>query len=86
VLISAITVEAIQQQQRQVIGVQTSVGVVRAEHYVLAAGAWSNELLLLPVRPKKGQILSAVPEGAITMQLGSICARYTSCHAAMVGL
>jgi len=50
-----ITVEAIQQQQRMV-GVQTSVGVIRAEHYVLAAGAWMNELLPLPVRP--GQMLS----------------------------
>jgi thiazole synthase len=59
-----ITVEAIQQQQRQVVGVQTSAGVSRAEHYVLAGGAWSNELLPLPVRPKKGQMLSVrVPEG-----------------------
>ena len=58
-----ITVEAIQQQQRMVVGVQTSVGVIRAEHYVLAAGAWLNELLPLPVRPKKGQMLSVrVPE------------------------
>ena len=53
-----ITVEAIQQQQRQVVGVQTSDGMYRAEQYVLATGAWSNELLPLPVRPKKGQMLS----------------------------
>lgn len=59
-----ITVQAIQQQQRRVIGVQTSAGVYRANHYVLAAGAWSNELLPLPVHPKKGQMLSLrVPEG-----------------------
>ncbi len=59
-----ITVEAIQQQQRQVVGVQTSCGVFRAKHYVLTAGAWSNELLPVPVRPKKGQMLSVrVPEG-----------------------
>ena len=59
-----ITVEAIQQQQRQIVGVQTSAGVSRAEQYVLAAGAWSNELLPIPVRPKKGQMLSVrVPEG-----------------------
>jgi thiazole synthase len=59
-----ITVQAIQQQQRRVIGVQTSAGVYRAEHYVLAAGAWSNELLPVAVRPKKGQMLSLrVPEG-----------------------
>ena len=59
-----IAVEAIQQQQRQVVGVQTSAGLFEAEHYVLAAGAWSNELLPVPVRPKKGQMLSVrVPEG-----------------------
>ncbi len=59
-----IKVEGIQQQQGQVIGIQTSVGVFHAEHYVLAAGAWSHELLPLPVRPKKGQMLSVrVPEG-----------------------
>jgi thiazole synthase len=53
-----ITVEGILQQQRQVTGVQTSSGIFQAAHYVLAAGAWSNELLPLPVRPKKGQMLS----------------------------
>ena len=61
-----ITVEVIQQQQRQVIGVQTSSGVISAEHYVLATGAWSNELLPSPVRPKKGQMLSVqVPEHSL---------------------
>ena len=58
-----ITVEAIEQQQGQVVSVQTNAGLIRAEHYVLAGGAWSNELLPLPVRPKKGQMLSLrVPE------------------------
>lgn len=58
-----IAVEGIQQQQRQVVGVQTSAGVLRAQHYVLAAGAWSNALFPLPVRPVKGQMLSVrVPE------------------------
>ncbi|NJR74836.1 MAG: FAD-dependent oxidoreductase [Scytonema sp. CRU_2_7] len=58
-----ITVEGIQQQQRQVIGVQTSAGILHAKHYVLAAGAWSNALFPFPVRPVKGQMLSVrVPE------------------------
>ena len=58
-----ITVEAFLQQQGQVVGVQTNAGVIRAAHYVLAAGAWSNEFLPLPVRPRKGQMLSVrVPE------------------------
>ena len=53
-----IIVEAIQQRQGKVIGVQTNIGTLCAEHYVLAAGAWSNQLFPLPVRPRKGQMLS----------------------------
>ncbi|MEA5570435.1 glycine oxidase ThiO [Calothrix sp. UHCC 0171] len=55
-----ILVEGIQQQQGQVIGLQTNIGIMRAEHYVLATGAWSDELLPLSVRPCKGQMLSLV--------------------------
>ncbi|MEH2203474.1 MAG: glycine oxidase ThiO [Nostoc sp.] len=58
-----ITVEAFLQQQAQVVGVQTNAGIIRAAHYVLASGAWSNELLPLPVLPRKGQMLSVrIPE------------------------
>jgi thiazole synthase len=62
-----ITVEGLIQKQGQVIGVQTNTGVIRANHYILAAGAWSNQLLPLPVSPRKGQMLSlrlpdSVPE------------------------
>jgi thiazole synthase len=58
-----VSVEAFLQQQGKVLGVQTSIGVIRAAHYVLATGAWSNELLPLPVRPRKGQMLRVrVPE------------------------
>ncbi|MBE9208063.1 glycine oxidase ThiO [Nostoc sp. LEGE 06077] len=53
-----ITVEGLIQQQGQVIGVQTNTGVIRASHYVLAAGAWSSQLLPLPVTPRKGQMLN----------------------------
>ncbi|MHC5594547.1 MAG: glycine oxidase ThiO [Nostoc sp.] len=58
-----VTVEALLQQQGQVVGVQTNTGIIRAAHYVLASGAWSNELLPLPVLPRKGQMLSVrIPE------------------------
>lgn len=40
----------------QVQQVQTSAGEFRAGHYVLATGAWSNDLLPLPVKPVKGQM------------------------------
>ncbi|MFP4119719.1 MAG: glycine oxidase ThiO [Coleofasciculus sp.] len=53
-----VTVEAIEQQNRRVCSVRTSVGEFQADHYVLATGAWSNQLLPVPVYPKKGQMLS----------------------------
>ncbi len=53
-----VEVEAIEQQNRLIREVRTSAGEFKAEHYVLATGAWSNLLLPMPVRPKKGQMLS----------------------------
>ncbi|MEH1839135.1 MAG: FAD-dependent oxidoreductase [Nostoc sp.] len=65
-----ITVEGFLQQQGQVVGVQTNAGIIRAAHYVLASGAWSNELLPVPVRPRKGQMLSVrIPEFAPELPL-----------------
>ncbi|HLO88615.1 MAG TPA: glycine oxidase ThiO [Nostocaceae cyanobacterium] len=71
---TGITVEAIAQQQGKVIGVQTNVGLIRAEHYVLATGAWTNQLLPLPVFPRKGQMLrlkvpDSIPELPLTRVL-----------------
>jgi thiazole synthase len=53
-----ITVKGIIQQQGEVKGLQTDAGTVHASLYVLATGAWVNELFALPVRPLKGQMLS----------------------------
>ncbi|MGM3308655.1 glycine oxidase ThiO [Anabaena sp. WFMT] len=65
-----VTVEAIAQQQGKVIGVQTNLGLLHASHYVLASGAWANQLLPLPVRPRKGQMLSLrVPESVPELPL-----------------
>ena len=62
------TVKGIIQQQGQVRGVQTNVGTLHASVYVLATGAWSNELFSLPVRPVKGQVLS-VKVSSLTTEL-----------------
>jgi thiazole synthase len=53
-----VRVKAIQQKQGRVNGVLTDAGQITAEQYVLAAGSWSRQLLPLPVRPVKGQMLS----------------------------
>ncbi|QLE56517.1 glycine oxidase ThiO [Nostoc sp. TCL26-01] len=58
-----VTTEAFLQQQGQIAGIQTNIGLIRADHYVLATGAWASELLPLPVSPRKGQMLKVrVPE------------------------
>jgi thiazole synthase len=70
---NGVSVEAFLQQQGKVVGVQTSAGVIRAAHYVLATGAWSNELLPFPVRPVKGQMLRLrVPESLPELPLKRI--------------
>ncbi|MEM1241512.1 MAG: glycine oxidase ThiO, partial [Cyanobacteria bacterium P01_H01_bin.26] len=51
-----VSAEAFLQQDSQVTGVLTSHGQQRAGHYVLATGAWSSELLPVPVKPLKGQM------------------------------
>ncbi|MEO0925680.1 MAG: glycine oxidase ThiO [Cyanobacteria bacterium J06643_13] len=53
-----VKVKAIQQKQGRVNGVLTDIGQLEAEQYVLAAGSWSSQLLPLPVRPVKGQMLA----------------------------
>ncbi len=51
-----VAVESFQAQNRQISCVKTRAGDFQANHYVLAAGAWSNELLPIPVLPRKGQM------------------------------
>jgi len=53
-----VSVEAIQQKQGKIAGIRTNLGEFSAQQYVLASGAWASQLLPLPVRPVKGQMLS----------------------------
>ena len=53
-----LTVEAIAQEGTRIRGVQTQAGQFSADHYVLAAGSWSSQLLPLPLKPIKGQMVS----------------------------
>ena len=61
---TGITVEGFVQQQGCITHLRTSAGEKQAAHYVLATGAWSQNLLPVPVLPRKGQMLSVrVPAG-----------------------
>ncbi len=53
-----VSVEAIQQKQGKIAGIRTNLGEFSAQQYILASGAWASQLLPLPVRPVKGQMLS----------------------------
>ena len=55
-------VEGFLRDGSRIVGVQTAQGEIRAERVVVAAGAWSGELLAtlglaLPVKPMKGQMI-----------------------------
>ena len=53
-----VTVKSLQRQNGRVTKVRTTEGEFQADHYVLATGSWVKELLPLPVRPVKGQMMS----------------------------
>ena len=57
-ILEGVSVKAIQQKQGRVNGVLTDLGQIEAKQYVLAAGSWSSQLMPLPVRPVKGQMMS----------------------------
>ncbi len=61
---TGVSAEGFIQQEQKIIGLRTSAGQQQADHYVLATGAWSEEILPIPVTPRKGQMLSVrVPAG-----------------------
>lgn len=55
---TGITLTGLRQRCGQIQSVQTTAEDWHAHHYVLALGAWSHDLLPLPVHPCKGQMLS----------------------------
>jgi len=50
--------EEIIRKGSKVLGIKTVKEELQASHYILATGAWSKELLPVPIYPKKGQMLS----------------------------
>lgn len=57
-LYEGVSAEAIQHQRQRITEIKTSAGDWQAAQYILATGAWSSELLPIPVVPRKGQMLS----------------------------
>ncbi|MCU0549254.1 MAG: glycine oxidase ThiO [Leptolyngbya sp. Prado105] len=51
---------------------ETNQGRWKADHYILATGAWSQELLPIPVFPRKGQMLSVQVPDAVNLPLRQV--------------
>jgi thiazole synthase len=62
-----VEVRGIESKKSQVTSIETNQGKYSASQYVLATGAWSQQLLPIPVSPKKGQMLSIrVPQEGLS--------------------
>lgn len=57
-IIEGVSVYNIATNQNQVTHLVTSLGNLQSDRYVLATGAWTQELMPLPVSPRKGQMLA----------------------------
>ena len=55
---TGVTVEKFLTDQHRVSAIATNQGTYESDHYILATGAWSQDLLPIPVFPRKGQMLS----------------------------
>jgi glycine oxidase ThiO len=56
--LDGVVVTTIEHNQERVTSVETSQGRMLAQQYILATGAWSQQLLPIEVVPRKGQMLS----------------------------
>ncbi len=57
-IITDIEVQALERMGQSIDRLTTNQGDFSASHYVLATGAWSGQLLPIPVVPRKGQLLA----------------------------
>lgn len=55
---TGVSVDSIEHRGDRICHINTSMGSWQAERYLLATGAWSGELLPIPVQPRKGQMVS----------------------------
>lgn len=60
---TGVQVQQMVQAGDRVTHLQTNRGDYRAEHYILATGAWAQDLIPVPVVPRKGQMMAVrVPD------------------------
>lgn len=59
---------------QKVMGLKTSLGELKSDQYILATGAWSEQLLPIPVYPIKGQMMSikVTPERPDNLPLNTV--------------
>lgn len=57
-ILEGVSVYSIKTSQNQVSHLVTSQGNLQSDRYILATGAWTKELMPLPISPRKGQMLS----------------------------
>lgn len=53
-----VTVNTLQQKQGKITSLLTAQGELTGKTYILASGSWASQILPLPVRPIKGQMLA----------------------------
>jgi glycine oxidase len=53
-----IEVTTIHHHHSKITHLDTTQGEISAQHYILATGAWTQQLLAIPITPRKGQMLS----------------------------
>jgi glycine oxidase ThiO len=58
--LNGVEVTTIRRSHGRVTHLETSQGNMSAQHYILATGAWSQQLLSIPIVPRKGQMLSVL--------------------------
>ncbi len=65
---SGVTVTGVKTLNQRVVSLESTQGDLQAAHYILATGAWSQELLPVPVTPRKGQMMSVRFQGEMPLK------------------
>ncbi len=65
---SGVTVTQVKTSGNEVIALESTDGDLQADHYILATGAWSQDLLPIPVTPRKGQMMAVRVTGDMPLK------------------